>query len=69
MQLPVSSWFDDPADTELLDILPTLERLAIVDNVYPVLRHCQETHGKMIPPVHPVALSNPISQVIAQVER
>ena len=27
IQVPVTTWFDDPADTELLDILPSLEHL------------------------------------------
>lgn len=62
----MSSWFDDAADRELLDIVPTLERLAAVDNVYPVLRHAQQTHAKM-PLVHQVPLSDPISAVITQV--
>jgi len=35
--LPISSWFDDPSDTELRDLVPVLERAAKVDNVYPVL--------------------------------
>jgi len=37
--VPVSSWFDDMNDTELLDLLHLFERLAPVDNVYTVLRH------------------------------
>eukprot|EP01005_Ploeotia_sp_CARIB1_P002019 NODE_92_length_1641_cov_1036.870542_g90_i0.p1 GENE.NODE_92_length_1641_cov_1036.870542_g90_i0~~NODE_92_length_1641_cov_1036.870542_g90_i0.p1 ORF type:complete len:435 (-),score=55.73 NODE_92_length_1641_cov_1036.870542_g90_i0:277-1581(-) len=35
--LPISSWFDDPSDTELRDLFPVLEKAARVDNVYPVL--------------------------------
>lgn len=35
--LPITSWFDDPTDRELRDLLPVLERAAKVDNVYPVL--------------------------------
>jgi len=37
--VPVSSWFDDMNDTELLDLLRFFERLAHVDNVYTVLRN------------------------------
>jgi len=36
-QVPVISWFDDPNDTELLDLLPFLEAIAKSDNVYSVL--------------------------------
>ncbi|XP_028923639.1 carboxy-terminal domain RNA polymerase II polypeptide A small phosphatase 1 [Ornithorhynchus anatinus] len=35
--VPVASWFDNMADTELHDLLPFLERLSHVDNVYSVL--------------------------------
>eukprot|EP00992_Anisonema_acinus_P015889 TRINITY_DN9936_c0_g1_i2.p1 TRINITY_DN9936_c0_g1~~TRINITY_DN9936_c0_g1_i2.p1 ORF type:complete len:400 (+),score=16.80 TRINITY_DN9936_c0_g1_i2:70-1269(+) len=35
--VPVSSWFDDPTDTELRDLIPVLEQAAKADNVYPVL--------------------------------
>ncbi|XP_037333184.2 carboxy-terminal domain RNA polymerase II polypeptide A small phosphatase 1-like [Pungitius pungitius] len=37
--VPVASWFDDMADTELLDLIPFFERLSRVDNVYTVLKH------------------------------
>lgn len=36
--VPVQSWFDDANDTELIEIIPFLEKLAKVDNVYPLLR-------------------------------
>ncbi|CAK8674538.1 CTD small phosphatase-like protein [Clavelina lepadiformis] len=39
--VPVISWFDDPSDTELLDLLPFLEAIAESEDVYSVLR----THG------------------------
>jgi len=32
-----TSWFDDMADTELMDMLPLMEDLAVCDNVYVVL--------------------------------
>ncbi|XP_068543298.1 LOW QUALITY PROTEIN: carboxy-terminal domain RNA polymerase II polypeptide A small phosphatase 1 [Anas acuta] len=35
---PVASWFDNMADTELLDLLPFFERLSKVDDVYTVLK-------------------------------
>lgn len=37
-QVPVASWFDNMADTELLDLLPFFERLSKVDDVYTVLK-------------------------------
>lgn len=36
--MPVASWFDNMADTELLDLLPFFERLSKVDDVYTVLK-------------------------------
>ena len=38
-QVPVASWFDDMADTELMDLIPFFEGMAKVDNVYSVLRN------------------------------
>ncbi|XP_048193320.1 LOW QUALITY PROTEIN: CTD small phosphatase-like protein, partial [Perognathus longimembris pacificus] len=35
--VPVQSWFDDMADTELLDLIPFFEGLSQEDDVYPVL--------------------------------
>ena len=35
----MTSWFDDMADTELLDLLPFFESIASVDNIYTVLRN------------------------------
>lgn len=37
-QVPVASWFDNMADTELLDLLPFFERLSKVEDVYSVLK-------------------------------
>ncbi|XP_041730933.2 uncharacterized protein LOC121562837 [Coregonus clupeaformis] len=36
--VPVTSWFDDKADTELLDLIPLFERLSKVDDVYNILK-------------------------------
>ncbi|XP_065108213.1 uncharacterized protein ctdsp1 isoform X1 [Paramisgurnus dabryanus] len=41
--VPVASWFDDMADTELLDLIPFFERLSKVDNVYTVLKQQRTT--------------------------
>ncbi|CAF1082345.1 unnamed protein product [Adineta ricciae] len=41
--VPVSSWFDDIRDTELLTLIPIFERLANVDDVIPAL---QEIHHR-----------------------
>lgn len=35
--VPVTSWFDDPNDTELLDLIPFFEGLNKVDNVLSIL--------------------------------
>ncbi|XP_071377494.1 carboxy-terminal domain RNA polymerase II polypeptide A small phosphatase 1 isoform X9 [Centroberyx affinis] len=36
--VPVASWFDDMADTELLDLIPFFERLSKVDDIYDILK-------------------------------
>ena len=36
-QLPIRTWFDDPDDTELLDLLPILEELARVEDIYSLI--------------------------------
>jgi RNA polymerase II subunit A small phosphatase-like protein len=36
--VPVTSWFDDMHDTELLTLIPIFERLASVDDVIPALQ-------------------------------
>ena len=41
IQVPVTSWFDDPNDTELLDLIPFFEALDKVDNVLTVLGRSQ----------------------------
>ena len=35
--IPITSWFDDPADVELLDLIPFLQDLQVVENVQMVL--------------------------------
>lgn len=37
--VPCTSWFDDPDDTELLDLVPYFEKIAASDNVYSVIKH------------------------------
>lgn len=37
-QVPVQSWFDDMADTELLDLIPLLEGLSKEEDVYSQLQ-------------------------------
>ncbi|XP_038074410.1 CTD small phosphatase-like protein isoform X1 [Patiria miniata] len=44
--IPVSSWFDDMGDRELLDVLPLLDRLAKEDDVYKILR--RENHNHIV---------------------
>lgn len=36
--LPISSWFDDSNDMELAKVLPLLRKLAVADDVRPILR-------------------------------
>jgi len=43
--VPVISWFDDMNDQELLDLIPFLESLSKVDNIYNVLRTVQKNLG------------------------
>ncbi len=38
IKVPVTSWFDDMHDTELLTLIPIFERLASVDDVIPALQ-------------------------------
>jgi RNA polymerase II subunit A small phosphatase-like protein len=35
--IPIGSWYDDPNDTELLDLIPFLEAMTQVDDVRTVL--------------------------------
>ncbi|XP_026190760.1 CTD small phosphatase-like protein 1 [Cyclospora cayetanensis] len=36
--IPITSWIDDPHDTELIDIIPILSSLAMVKDIRPVIR-------------------------------
>ena len=38
--IPIKSWFDDPADTQLIELIPFLERLAFKPDVRPILKEC-----------------------------
>jgi hypothetical protein len=66
----VRTWFDDPNDTELLDLLPMLEELAQSDDIYSVLGtvpphqqpRCLTPSEDLIQPP-PIASSSPITQV------
>lgn len=40
-----TSWFDDPHDTELLDLIPHFEQLAACDSVYSILRSQSSTNS------------------------
>ena len=50
LQVPVSSWFDDMSDTELMDLMPFFENLARVDNVYSLLRTTAPESPSTTPP-------------------
>ncbi|KAE9550190.1 hypothetical protein FO519_006598 [Halicephalobus sp. NKZ332] len=47
--VPVRTWFDDPNDSELLDLIPILERLAKTDNIYPLLKELSEEMNSTVP--------------------
>ena len=40
--IPITTWFDDPNDTELIDLMPFLEDLKMVENVRLVLDNNME---------------------------
>lgn len=68
--VPVSSWFDDMSDSELMDLVPFLETLSKVDNVYSVLRNCNNPLNSQTPPqqqqgsqVLPQITQGPMTQV------
>jgi len=42
--LPIKSWFDDPTDTALLNLLPVLDALRFVSDVRSVLSRNREAH-------------------------
>uniref|UniRef100_A0A2P2I9G8 protein-serine/threonine phosphatase n=1 Tax=Hirondellea gigas TaxID=1518452 RepID=A0A2P2I9G8_9CRUS len=59
--VPVTSWFDDVADSELLDLIPFLETLSHVDSVYSVLKACSQ------PSTYPVIVdSSPVTHEMVQ---
>lgn len=35
--VPITTWFNDPHDTELLDLIPFLTDMTVVDDVNPIL--------------------------------
>lgn len=43
----MTSWFDDPNDTELLDLIPFFEALDKVDDVLTVLAQGSHTHNQV----------------------
>ncbi len=36
--MAVNSWFDDPNDTELIDMIPFMEKLAQTNDIYSILK-------------------------------
>ncbi|KJH44454.1 Dullard-like phosphatase domain protein [Dictyocaulus viviparus] len=44
--IPVPTWWDDPSDVELLDILPLLDRLEKVESIYEVLKNDDHTSSQ-----------------------
>ena len=48
--IPISSWFDDTSDKELLRLVPMLERLAICKDVRKSLDECWSKGELTVPP-------------------
>ena len=46
--IPIESWFDDDNDTELLKLIPFLERLKDADDVRPIVRNQFQTYKKIM---------------------
>jgi len=42
--IPIRSWFNDPSDTALLNLLPVLDALRFVSDVRSVLSRNREAH-------------------------
>ena len=42
--IPIKSWFNDPSDTALLNLLPVLDALRFVSDVRSVLSRNREAH-------------------------
>lgn len=45
----MTSWFDDPNDTELLDLIPFFEALDKVDDVVSILGQNRQLGGPELP--------------------
>eukprot|EP00761_Pharyngomonas_kirbyi_P003028 gb/GECH01003032.1/.p1 GENE.gb/GECH01003032.1/~~gb/GECH01003032.1/.p1 ORF type:complete len:368 (+),score=85.13 gb/GECH01003032.1/:1-1104(+) len=43
--IPITSWFDDPSDTELIDMIPFLSQIANADSVYSHLKNFARNSG------------------------
>ena len=77
-QVPVASWFDDMSDTELLDLIPYMDKLSTSKDIYAFLRQnphplsCKrETAGGLSEnnSILPVPSTSNTTNVIASVEK
>lgn len=56
--IPVVSWFDDPHDAELFNLMPFLERLSRVENVYTLLSMLRRQQSPSPPPSSEGSMEN-----------
>ena len=60
-QIPVNSWFDDMDDRELLELIPTMEKIASTNDIYPVVKEC--ALSKQRPPLSSVSIMPPAQEI------
>lgn len=46
--MPILSWYDDKHDSKLLELIPVLQKMAVVDDVRPVLVECSTRDNRFM---------------------